>query len=68
MVLRMHCGLVHPVGEGLQADGQAAPDQATEPVTARAILEQGASEVSQEKSKISARNKALKLNKMDCRP
>ena len=62
MESRVSCGLLAPVGEGLQADGHAAPDPATEPVTAGASLEEGASGVRQEKNK-GAAHKALKLNR-----
>jgi hypothetical protein len=64
---RWSCGCaadsLQAVGDVLQADGQAAPDQTTEPVTARAMLEEGASGVSQEKNKKSTREDALRLNR-----
>jgi hypothetical protein len=67
MELRVCCRLLQAVGDVLQADGQAAPDQTTEPVTARAMLEEGASGVSQEKKQKVHPRRNLEAQQTDCR-
>jgi hypothetical protein len=42
---------MHAVGDVLQADGQAPPDQATEPVTVRATLLKVRPELARTKTK-----------------